>query len=180
MGETHLGAYAEKARVKGDWLVKLPDGMSTRDAMAIGTAGYTAMLSVMALEDHGLKPASGPIVVTGAAGGVGSVATAILSKLGYHVIASTGRASEADYLKHLGAAEIIDRAELAAAPRPLNKERWAGGVDSVGSTHAREPAVDDEIRRRDRRLRASPQAWICLPRLRHSFCAACAFWASTR
>jgi acrylyl-CoA reductase (NADPH) len=134
MGETHLGAYAGKARVKGEWLVKLPDGLSTRDAMAIGTAGYTAMLSVMALEDHGVKPASGPVAVTGAAGGVGSVATAILSKLGYHVIASTGRASEADYLKHLGAAEIIDRAELAAAPRPLNKERWAGGVDSVGST----------------------------------------------
>jgi acrylyl-CoA reductase (NADPH) len=134
MGETHLGAYAEKARVKGDWLVKLPDGISTRDAMAIGTAGYTAMLSVMALEDHGLMPAAGPVVVTGAAGGVGSVAIAILSKLGHHVIASTGRASEADYLKHLGAAEIIDRAELAAAPRPLNKERWAGGVDSVGST----------------------------------------------
>jgi acrylyl-CoA reductase (NADPH) len=134
MGETHLGAYGEKARVNGEWLVRLPDGLSTRDAMAIGTAGYTAMLSVMALEDHGLKPASGPIVVTGAAGGVGSVATAILSKLGYHVIASTGRVSEGDYLKHLGAAEIIDRAELAAAPRPLNKERWAGGVDSVGST----------------------------------------------
>ena len=134
MGETHLGAYAEKARVKGDWLVKLPDGISTRDAMAIGTAGYTAMLSVMALEDHGLKPAAGPVVVTGAAGGVGSVATAILGRLGYHVIASTGRASEADYLKHLGAAEIVDRAELAAAPRPLNKERWAGGIDSVGST----------------------------------------------
>jgi acrylyl-CoA reductase (NADPH) len=134
MGETHLGAYAEKARVKGDWLVRLPDGLSTRDAMAIGTAGYTSMLSVMALEDHGLKPAAGPVVVTGAAGGVGSVATAILGKLGYHVIASTGRTSEADYLKHLGAAEIIDRAELAAVPRPLNKERWAGGVDSVGST----------------------------------------------
>ena len=134
MGETHLGAYAEKARVKGDWLVRLPDGLSTRDAMAIGTAGYTSMLSVMAPEDHGLKPAAGPVVVTGAAGGVGSVATAILGKLGYHVIASTGRTSEADYLKHLGAAEIIDRAELAAVPRPLNKERWAGGVDSVGST----------------------------------------------
>jgi acrylyl-CoA reductase (NADPH) len=134
MGETHLGAYAEKARVKGEWLVKLPDALSTRDAMAIGTAGYTAMLSVMALEDHGVEPASGPVAVTGAAGGVGSVATAILSKLGYQVTASTGRASEADYLKHLGAAEIIDRAELAAAPRPLNKERWAGGVDSVGST----------------------------------------------
>jgi acrylyl-CoA reductase (NADPH) len=134
MGETHLGAYAEKARVKGDWLVKLPDSISTRDAMAIGTAGYTAMLAVMALETHDLKPASGPMVVTGAAGGVGSVAIAILSKLGYRVIASTGRASEADYLKHLGASEIVDRAELAAAPRPLNKERWAGGVDSVGST----------------------------------------------
>ena len=134
MGETHLGAYAEKARVKGDWLVKLPENVTTRDAMAIGTAGYTAMLAVMALEAHGLKPASGPMVVTGAAGGVGSVAIAILSKLGYRVIASTGRASEADYLKHLGASEIIDRTELAAAPRPLNKERWAGGVDSVGST----------------------------------------------
>jgi acrylyl-CoA reductase (NADPH) len=133
MGETHLGAYAEKARVKSEWLVKLPDGISAREAMAIGTAGYTAMLSVLALEDHGIKPASGPIVVTGAAGGVGSVATAILSKLGHHVIASTGRVSEGDYLKHLGAAEIIDRAELAAGPRPLNKERWAGGVDSVGS-----------------------------------------------
>lgn len=134
MGETHLGAYAEKARVKGDWLVKLPDGMSTRDAMAIGTAGYTAMLSVMALENHGLKPSSGPVVVTGAAGGVGSVATAVLSKLGYQVIASTGRAAEADYLKKLGAAEIIDRSELSGAAKPLAKERWAGGVDSVGST----------------------------------------------
>jgi acrylyl-CoA reductase (NADPH) len=134
MGETHLGAYAEKARVKGDWLVSLPNGMSTREAMAIGTAGYTAMLSVLALENHGLTPASGPIVVTGAAGGVGSVATAILGKLGYQVIASTGRAAEADYLKHLGAAEVIDRAELAGTPRPINKERWAGGVDSVGST----------------------------------------------
>ena len=103
MGETHLGAYAEKARVKGDWLVRLPDGMSTREAMAIGTAGYTAMLSVLALEKQGLTPASGPVVVTGAAGGVGSVATAVLSKLGYHVIASTGRMSEADYLKGLGA-----------------------------------------------------------------------------
>lgn len=134
MGETHLGAYAEKARVKGEWLVKLPDGLSTRDAMAIGTAGYTAMLSVLALEGHGLTPKSGPVVVTGAAGGVGSVAISVLSKLGYHVIASTGRASEADYLKHLGAAEIIDRAELSGAAKPLAKERWAGGIDSVGST----------------------------------------------
>jgi acrylyl-CoA reductase (NADPH) len=134
MGETHLGSYAEKARVKGDWLVRLPDGMSARDAMAIGTAGYTAMLSVLALERHGLSPNSGPVVVTGAAGGVGSVAIAVLSKLGYHVIASTGRMSEADYLKSLGAAEVIDRAELSGPVKPLAKERWAGGIDSVGST----------------------------------------------
>lgn len=134
MGETHLGAYAEKARVKGDWLVALPQGLSARDAMAIGTAGFTAMLSVLALEKHGISPKSGPVVVTGAAGGVGSVATAVLSKLGYHVIASTGRASEADYLKEIGAAEIIDRNELSAAAKPIAKERWAGGVDSVGST----------------------------------------------
>lgn len=134
MGETHLGAYAEKARVKGDWLVRLPDGMSARDAMAIGTAGYTAMLSVLALEKHGLTPKSGPVVVTGAAGGVGSVAIAVLSKLGYHVIASTGRVSETGYLKGLGAAEVIDRNELSGPAKPLAKERWAGGVDSVGST----------------------------------------------
>lgn len=134
MGETHLGAYAEKARVKGDWLVALPQGLSARDAMAIGTAGFTAMLSVLALEKHGISPKSGPVVVTGAAGGVGSVAIAVLSKLGYHVIASTGRTSEADYLKQLGAAEIIDRNELSAPAKPLAKERWAGGVDSVGST----------------------------------------------
>jgi acrylyl-CoA reductase (NADPH) len=134
MGETHLGSYAEKARVKGDWLVRLPDGMSMRDAMAIGTAGFTAMLAVLALEKHGLTPKDGPIVVTGAAGGVGSVATAVLSKLGHHVIASTGRTSEADYLKSLGAAEVIDRAELSGPAKPLAKERWAGGIDSVGST----------------------------------------------
>ena len=134
MGETHLGAYAEKARVSGDWLVRLPEGMSSRDAMAIGTAGYTAMLSVLALERHGVKPNSGPIAVSGAAGGVGSVATAVLSKLGYHVIASTGRMSEAGYLKDLGAAEVIDRAELSGPAKPLAKERWAGGIDSVGST----------------------------------------------
>jgi len=133
-GETHLGAYGEKARVKGDWLVRLPASMSTREAMAIGTAGYTAMLAVMALEGHGLKPASGPVVVTGAAGGVGSVAIAILSRRGFTVHAVTGRPQEADYLKGLGAAEIVERKELAGAPRPLNKERWAGGVDAVGST----------------------------------------------
>jgi acrylyl-CoA reductase (NADPH) len=134
LGETHLGAYAEKARVKGDWLVRLPAGMSMRDAMAIGTAGYTAMLSVMALERAGLAPARGPIIVTGAAGGVGSVAVALLAKLGYPVIASTGRPQEAAYLKGLGAGEIIERKELSGPPRPLAKERWAGGVDSVGST----------------------------------------------
>jgi acrylyl-CoA reductase (NADPH) len=134
MGETHLGAYAQKARVKGDWLVRLPEGMSTRDAMAIGTAGYTAMLSVLALEQHGLTPKHGPVVVTGAAGGVGSVAIAVLSKLGYHVIASTGRMSEAAYLRDLGAAEVIDRSELSGPAKPLAKERWAGGIDSVGST----------------------------------------------
>jgi acrylyl-CoA reductase (NADPH) len=134
MGETHLGAYAEKARVKGDWLVRLPDALSARDAMAIGTAGFTAMLAVLALEKQGLSPKSGPVVVTGAAGGVGSVATAVLAKLGYHVIASTGRMSEAVYLKNLGAAEVIDRNELSAPAKPLGKERWAGGVDSVGST----------------------------------------------
>ena len=134
LGETHLGAYAEKARVKGDWLVRLPATMTTRDAMAIGTAGYTAMLSVLALEKHGLTPSHGPIVVTGAAGGVGSVATAVLSKLGYHVIASTGRMPEAGYLKDLGAAEVIDRNELSGPAKPLARERWAGGIDSVGST----------------------------------------------
>jgi len=134
MGETHLGAYAEKARVKGDWLVRLPEGMSARDAMAIGTAGFTAMLAVLALEKQGLTPKDGPVVVTGAAGGVGSVAISVLSKLGHHVIASTGRASEADYLKALGAAEVIDRNELSGPAKPLAKERWAGGIDSVGST----------------------------------------------
>lgn len=134
LGETHLGAYAEKARVKGDWLVRLPDGISPRDAMAIGTAGYTAMLSVMALERHGVKSAQGPVIVTGASGGVGSVAIALLSKLGFQVTASTGRTSEADYLKSLGASEIIDRAELSGPGKPLAKERWAAGIDSVGST----------------------------------------------
>jgi acrylyl-CoA reductase (NADPH) len=134
MGETHLGAYAEKARVKGDWLVALPAGLTARDAMAIGTAGYTAMLSVLALEKHGLTPKDGPVIVTGAAGGVGSVATAVLSKLGYHVIASTGRMAEAGYLKDLGASEVIDRNELSGPAKPLAKERWAGGIDSVGST----------------------------------------------
>ena len=133
VGEAHLGAYAGKARVKGDWLVPVPTGMTGREAMAIGTAGYTAMLCVMALERHGISPDRGPVLVTGAAGGVGSVAIAVLAKLGFHVIASTGRPQEADYLTGLGAAEIIDRAELSGAVKALAKERWAGAVDSVGS-----------------------------------------------
>jgi acrylyl-CoA reductase (NADPH) len=134
LGETWLGAYAQKARVKGDWLVRLPESMSTREAMAVGTAGYTAMLCVLALERHGLAPQSGPVIVTGAAGGVGSVAVALLAKRGWQVSASTGRPQEADYLKRLGAAEIIDRQELSGPAKPLAKERWAAGVDTVGST----------------------------------------------
>jgi acrylyl-CoA reductase (NADPH) len=133
VGEGHNGGYAQKARVKGDWLVKLPDSISNAHAMAIGTAGYTSMLCVLALEHGGVTPDKGDILVTGAAGGVGSVAIAILSKLGYRVIASTGRASEADYLKGLGAADIIDRNELSEKGKPLGKERWAGVVDAVGS-----------------------------------------------
>jgi acrylyl-CoA reductase (NADPH) len=133
-GETHLGTYAEKARVKGNWLVRLPDGMTARDAMAIGTAGYTAMLAVLALESKGVRPDSGPVLVTGAAGGVGSVAVSLLSSLGFTVIASTGRPQEADYLKELGANEVIDRAELAGPVRPIAKERWFAAIDSVGST----------------------------------------------
>jgi acrylyl-CoA reductase (NADPH) len=134
LGETHLGGYAEKARVKGDWLVRLPARNSARGAMAIGTAGYAAMLAVMALERHGVTPRHGPVIVTGATGGLGSIAVALLAKLGFAVIASTGRPAEADYLRGLGAGEIIERNELAGAARPLGQERWAGGIDSVGST----------------------------------------------
>jgi acrylyl-CoA reductase (NADPH) len=133
-GETHLGLYAEKARVKGDWLIALPQRFSTHDAMAIGTAGYTAMLAVMALERAGIGPGRGPVIVTGAAGGVGSTAVALLAKLGYQVTASTGRPEEAGYLKGLGAADVIARSELTGPARPLAKERWAGGIDTVGST----------------------------------------------
>ena len=133
VGETHYGAYAGHARVKGDWLVPLPEGLTAHQAMAVGTAGYTAMLCVLALERHGITPARGPVVVTGAAGGVGSVAISILSRLGYHVVASTGRAAEETYLRDLGAAEIIARDELSGPAKPLGKERWAGGVDAVGS-----------------------------------------------
>ena len=132
-GETHLGGYAERSRVPAEWLIPLPPGLTPARAMAIGTAGYTAMLSLMALEAHGLRPAHGPAVVTGAAGGVGSVAIALLASAGWHVIASTGRMAEEDYLRGLGAAEVVDRATLGGTPRPLAKERWAAGVDSVGS-----------------------------------------------
>jgi acrylyl-CoA reductase (NADPH) len=132
-GVSHYGGYAQMARVNGDWLVKKPAPFTAAETMAIGTAGYTAMLCVLALERHGVKPASGPVVVTGAAGGVGGVAVGLLAKLGYHVIASTGRVSEAAYLKGLGAAEVIDRAELGGPAKPLGKERWAGGIDVAGS-----------------------------------------------
>jgi len=131
-GETHFGGYAQMARVKAGWLLRMPPQFTPAQSMAIGTAGYTAMLCVLALERHGVKPASGPVLVTGAAGGVGSVAIALLAKLGYQVSAATGRKAQAAYLKELGAAEIIDRAELAKPARPLAKERWAGVVDAVG------------------------------------------------
>ncbi|MBU1209649.1 MAG: oxidoreductase [Alphaproteobacteria bacterium] len=133
VGEGHDGGYAQYARVNGDWLIPLPAAFEPAQAMAIGTAGYTAMLCVLALEAHDVTPDKGPVLVTGAAGGVGSVAVSVLAKLGHHVIASTGRAAEADFLKHLGAAEIIDRAELSERGRPLGKERWAGAVDVAGS-----------------------------------------------
>ncbi len=133
VGEGHWGGLAQKARVKGDWLVPLPAGLTAKQAMAIGTAGYTAMLCVLALEKHGVKPADGEILVTGAGGGVGGVAIAVLAKLGFTVVASTGRSQEADYLKALGASEIVDRAQFSAPGKPLQKERWAAAVDAVGS-----------------------------------------------
>lgn len=133
VGETHTGGLAEQARVKGEWLIARPAAFSARQAMAIGTAGYTAMLCVMALERHGVKPADGEILVTGANGGVGSVAIILLAKLGYRVVASTGRPEAAEHLKALGAAEVMDRATLSAPGKPLGKERWAGVVDTVGS-----------------------------------------------
>lgn len=132
VGEVHSGGFAQKARVNSEWLVKLPEGLSSRQAMAIGTAGYTSMLCVMALENHGIQPGDGDILVTGASGGVGSVAVALLSKLGYRVIAVTGRMSEENFLRGLGAAELRDRAEFADKARPLNKELWAGAVDVAG------------------------------------------------
>jgi len=133
VGETHWGCLAEKARLKGDWLVRLPDVFTARQAMAIGTAGYTAMLCVLALEDHGIAPGSGEVLVTGATGGVGSVAVALLGRLGYSVVAATGKASEEAYLKHLGAASVLPRDSLSAPGKPFQKERWAGVVDAVGS-----------------------------------------------
>jgi len=132
VGESHSGGYAQKARVNGDWLVPLPDGLDMRQAMAIGTAGYTAMLSVLALEDHGIGPDDGDILVTGASGGVGSIAVAVLGKLGYRVVATTGRMQESDFLKRLGAADVIDRAQFADKARPLGKELWRGAVDVAG------------------------------------------------
>jgi acrylyl-CoA reductase (NADPH) len=133
LSQTHNGGYSQKARVPAEWLIPLPGKFTTRDAMAIGTAGYTAMLCVMALEHNGLTPARGDVLVTGANGGVGSIAISLLSQLGYRVIASTGRAVEGAYLRGLGAADIIDRATLSAAGKPIGSERWAGAVDSVGS-----------------------------------------------
>ncbi|WP_137821862.1 MDR family oxidoreductase [Pseudomonas sp. D(2018)] len=133
VGETHWGGLAQKARLKGDWLIPLPSAFTPRQAMAIGTAGYTAMLCLLALERHGLKPGQGDVLVTGANGGVGSFAIALLARLGYRVVAATGRTHEVDYLKGLGAAEIIDRAELSEPGRPLGKERWVAAIDSVGS-----------------------------------------------
>jgi len=133
VGEMHWGCLAQRARLKGEWLVPLPERLSTRQAMAIGTAGYTAMLCVMALERHGLRPGAGDVLVTGATGGVGSVAVALLSALGHRVVAATGKATEADFLQSLGAAAVIDRAELSSPGKPLQKERWAAVVDAVGS-----------------------------------------------
>jgi acrylyl-CoA reductase (NADPH) len=133
VGETHWGGLAQKARLKGEWLVPLPAAFSEKQAVSIGTAGYTAMLCVLALERQGVKPADGEIVVTGAAGGVGSVAIAVLAKLGYTVVAVSGRPEETDYLKQLGAAEVLDRSAFSTAGKPLGKERWAGAVDVVGS-----------------------------------------------
>ncbi|USZ50255.1 MDR family oxidoreductase [Halomonas sp. DN3] len=133
VGEKHWGGLAQKARLNGDWLIPLPEAFSTRNAMAIGTAGYTAMLSVLALERHGVTPDQGEVLVTGASGGVGSFAITLLAKLGYEIVASTGKVEEADYLKALGATSIIDRGELEQPGKPLARERWAGAVDSVGS-----------------------------------------------
>ncbi len=179
LSETHFGGYSELARVKGDWLVPLPKEFSAAEAMAIGTAGYTAMLAGLALEDAHVTPAKGSIVVTGAAGGVGSVAVALLAKLGYRVIASTGRPEEEAYLKSLGAADIIPRAELAADVRPLAKS--AGRAAWTASARRRSPISSRRHPMVARsRLAVLPVAWICPPAWHHSFCAAFRFWGSIR
>ena len=161
VGETRWGCLAERARLMGDWLVPLPAAFSTEQSMAIGTAGYTAMLCVMALERHGVKPGDGEVLVTGATGGVGSVAVALLGKLGYRVTAATGKLDETDYLRSLGAAAVIDRAELGAAGKPLQKERWAAVVDAVGSHTLGERACANALRRRRRSLRVWRRASTC-------------------
>ncbi len=165
LSQTHHGGYAQKARVKGEWLIKIPAAFSTKDAMAIGTAGYTAMRSVLALERGGLTPLRGDILVTGANRGVGSVAIALLADLGYRVVAPTGRLEESDYLRGLGAAETIDRRTLAEPGVPIARERWAGAVDSVGSrTLANVLAQTRGV------VAASLRAWICLHRSCPSSC----------
>ena len=170
LSETHFGGYAGKARVKGDWLVKLPAGLTRAEAMAIGTAGYTAMLAVMAIERQGLTPASGPALVTGAAGGVGSTAISLLADKGWTVIASTGRSSEADYLKRLGASEIIERSSLSAPGKPLGKEQWAAAVDSVGSQTLAN-VLAQTATAAPSPLAASQAAWTCPRRSLPSSCA---------
>lgn len=166
-GETHLGSYAEKARVRGDWLIPLPKGLTPSQAMAVGTAGFTAMLSVLALERHGCNPGDGPAIVTGAAGGVGSMAIAFLAKAGWHVVASTGRVSETDYLSELGATEIIERSELSGPGRPLAKERWAVGVELGRLQHLGQSSFEHSIRRSRRCLR--PCRWHGSANLCRSF-----------
>ena len=179
-GETHLGGYGEKARVKGDWLVRTPASMSARDAMTIGTAGYTAMLALLALEHHGVSPARGPVVVTGAAGGVGSVAVAILSRRGFQVTAVTGRPEEAGYLKKLGADEVIARARNSPDPRNHWQKNAGRAVSMRRLDDARQCARDDALRWSSSLRVDSPAAWICRLRWLHLSCAALRCSASTR
>ena len=171
LSETHFGGYAERARVNGDWLVKLPQDLTRAETMAIGTAGFTAMLALMAIEGAGLTPSSGPALVTGAAGGVGSMAIALLAKKGWTVVASTGRPGEAGYLKSLGAAEVFDRATLSAPGRPLGKERWAVAIDSVGSTTLANALTQTNTAKRSPAA-ALREAWTCLRPSRRSSSAA--------
>ena len=171
VGESHWGGLAQKARVNGDWLVPLPSAFTPQHAMAVGTAGYTAMLCVLALERHGVKPGDGEILVTGAAGGVGSVATAVLAKLGYTVVAVTGRPDEIDYLKGLGAAEVLERSQFSSPGKPLGRERWAGAVDVVGS-HTLANICATTRYRGVVTACGWPAAWIFRRRSRPSSCAA--------